>query len=300
MSLSKKAVLFNVTFSLPSGTKVDKKESSKVATNHLVPGGRRSAGSYQKIIIDPSLFKEVKKLKRNVEGYFNVISIAYAHDKMPVIVPNGKILEATAFVREHKRLFDNEISAIKSAYDAKKEEAKTRLMTLYNEDDYLDHDDFIARFSFDYWMRPIPELDSMDLRWTVSREEERLMKESMQKEMEENLGDSMGQALRMMSDHIKHMKDVVSKDSPRIHDSMIEKIHEIAESMPGIVGLSHDPNSKMSQTIQDICLDLRQIQADDLRGSGLWEADNRDVVADQSTEMINKLENLYHGCEAQD
>ena len=92
MSLSKKAVLFNVTFSLPSGTKVDKKESSKVATNHLVPGGRRSAGSYQKIIIDPSLFKEVKKLKRNVEGYFNVISIAYAHDKMPVIVPNGKIL----------------------------------------------------------------------------------------------------------------------------------------------------------------------------------------------------------------
>ena len=81
---------------------------------------------------------------------------------------------------------------------------------------------------------------------------------------------------------------------------MIEKIHEIAESMPGIVGLSHDPNSKVSQTIQDICLDLRQIQADDLRGSGLWEADNRDVVADQSTEMINKLENLYHGCEAQD
>ena len=300
MSLSKKAVLFNVTFSLPSGTKVDKKESSKVATNHLVPGGRRSAGSYQKIIIDPSLFKEVKKLKRNVEGYFNVISIAYAHDKMPVIVPNGKILEATAFIREHKRLFDNEISAIKSAYDAKKEEAKTRLMTLYNEDDYLDHDDFIARFSFDYWMRPIPELDSMDLRWTVSREEERLMKESMQKEMEENLGDSMGQALRMMSDHIKHMKDVVSKDNPRIHNSMIEKIHEIAESMPGIVGLSHDPDSSIANTIEDICSDLSNISANNLRGNGPWETTHRAGVADQSTEMINKLENLYHGCEAQD
>ena len=298
MSLSKKAVLFNVTFSLPSGTKVDKKESSKVATNHLVPGGRRSAGSYQKIIIDPSLFKEVKKLKRNVEGYFNVISIAYAHDKMPVIVPNGKILEATSFIREHKRLFDNEILAIKSAYDAKKEEAKTRLMTLYNEDDYLDHDDFIARFSFDYWMRPIPELDSMDLRWTVSREEERIMKESMQKEMEENLGDSVGQALRMMSDQIKHMKDVVSKDSPRIHDSMIEKIHEIAESMPGIVGLSHDPDSSIANTIEDICSDLSNISANNLRGNGLWETHHRAGVADQSTEMINKLENLYHGCEA--
>ena len=298
MSLSKKAVLFNVTFSLPSGTKVDKKESSKVATNHLVPGGRRSAGSYQKIIIDPSLFKDVKKIKRDVEGYFNVISIAYAHDKMPVIVPNGKILEATAFIREHKRLFDNEISAIKSAYDAKKEEAKTRLLTLYNEDDYLDHDDFISRFSFNYWMRPIPELDSMDLRWTVSAEKEQHIKESMQKEIEENLSDSMGQALRMMSDHIKHMRDIVSADKPRIHDSMIEKIHELAESMPGIVGLNHDPDSSVTKTIEEICHDLSNIRAGNLRGKGMWEADNRDVVADQSTEMINKLENLYHGCEA--
>ena len=147
-------------------------------------------------------------------------------------------------------------------------------------------------------MRPIPELDSMDLRWTVSREEERLMKESMQKEMDENLGESLGQALRMMSDHIKHMKDVVSKDNPRIHDSMIEKIHELAESMPGIVGLSHDPNSSIAATVKDICNDLNMIDADNLRGGGNWASDNREEVADQSTEMINKLENLYHGCEA--
>jgi len=90
----------------------------------------------------------------------------------------------------------------------------------------------------------------------------------------------------------------LEKDNPRIHDSMIEKIHEIAESMPGIVGLNNDPDSSVTKIIEDICSDLSNISANNLRGGGNWAADNRDEVADQSTEMINKLENLYHGFEA--
>ena len=170
MSLSDKAVLINVSFSIPSGTKIDKHVSNKIADDHQVSDGRRAAGNYQKIILDADLFRNISKIKRNVEGYLNTVSVPYSNDKMPVILPTTALSETTRMLRKAKREFDNELNLIREGYEIKKEEAKQRLAGLYKEEDYRHLDDFMERFSFDSWIRPIPDLDNLDLRFQVSDE----------------------------------------------------------------------------------------------------------------------------------
>ena len=58
MSLEDKAVLLCVDFSIPSGTKSDRRQSEKVASDNNVLGGRKSAGNYQKIIIDTLVYQD--------------------------------------------------------------------------------------------------------------------------------------------------------------------------------------------------------------------------------------------------
>ena len=57
MSLSNKALLLTVDFSIPSGRKVDKQVSNDIADQYNIDGGRRSSGNFNKITIDSKYLK---------------------------------------------------------------------------------------------------------------------------------------------------------------------------------------------------------------------------------------------------
>ena len=66
MSLSDKALLLTVDFSIPSGRKVDKQVSNDIADQYNIDGGRKSSGNFNKITIDSKYLKEPQNIKRKV------------------------------------------------------------------------------------------------------------------------------------------------------------------------------------------------------------------------------------------
>ena len=286
MSLSDKAVLINVSFSIPSGTKIDKHVSNKIADDHQVSDGRRAAGNYQKIILDADLFRNISKIKRNVEGYLNTVSVPYSNDKMPVILPTTALSEPTRMLRKAKREFDNELNLIREGYEIKKEEAKQRLAGLYKEEDYRHLDDFMERFSFDSWIRPIPDLDNLDLRFQVSDEEARIIKEEMRADMIYSLRDSCRVVQKRAIDILTHLKEVLDSPTPRIHKSMIEKVTALSDSLPGLNLQDHEEFADIAREIQT---QLGSLNIEQLREEDSFRGD----VSDDAVNLIHKLENLY-------
>jgi len=286
MSLSDKAVLINVSFSIPSGTKIDKRVSNKIADDHQVAEGRRAAGNYQKIILDPELFRNIAKIKRNVEGYLNTVSVPYSNEKMPVILPSSALSETTKMLRKAKREFYNELNMIREAYEDKKEDAKKRLSGLYNEKDYRHLDDFMERFSFDSWIRPIPDLDNLDLRFQVSDEEARIIKEEIRVDMIDNLRASVKNVCDRALDTVNHFKKVLDNPKPVIHRSMIEKINALAEALPGL-NLTDDED--VDHIASEIKKSLSGLSVSKLRN----DVDFRESAVEDADLIIHKLENLY-------
>ena len=81
MSLNTKAVLIKVDFSIPSGRKVDKAISNKVADDYNVSGGRASSGNFNKIAIAQKYFKPFVDIKRRVENAVRQNTLPYLHEQ---------------------------------------------------------------------------------------------------------------------------------------------------------------------------------------------------------------------------
>ena len=175
---------------------------------------------------------------------------------------------------------------IREGYEIKKEEAKERLSGLYNEKDYRHLDDFMERFSFDSWIRPIPDLDNLDLRFQVSDEEARIIKEDIRAHMIYDLRDSCRIVQERAIDVITHLKNVLEKDKPIIHRSMIEKVSALADSLPG---LNLQDDEEFADIARGIQTQLGSLSIEKLREEDSFRGD----VADDADNLIHKLENLY-------
>ena len=66
MSLSKKGMLLSVSMSIPSGRKVDRGISEKVASDYNVKGGSRDSGNFNKITISSKYLQPFRNIKSNM------------------------------------------------------------------------------------------------------------------------------------------------------------------------------------------------------------------------------------------
>ena len=286
MTLQTKAVLLHATFSIPSGRKVDKAISDKVADDYSVSGGRTQSGNFNKIAIALSYLRPFMDIKRTVEREIESITLPYLHenDKM-YILPNGKIMDFAKVWRKAASDWDSNINQLKMGkYNEAVDEARKRLNDqggMFKEADYPDAEDFASKFKMEKFMRPIPDAHSMGFLTSLSQ----LEAEGIRKEMKESMEESMETAKECLFSRIYkqmyELRNILGGENPRIFEARMDGVKQLIESIKDL-NFTDDERLEEIRTIMrdELYLDASQLRGDLVR---------QDEAIDSANKVIKKV-----------
>ena len=298
MSLSDKALLLTVDFSIPSGRKVDKQVSNDIADQYNIEGGRRSSGNFNKITIDSKYLKEPQNIKRKVTKAFDNMTLPWLNDDIKVnLLPNTRFLEFSKVWREAKTEMNQYLWKLENGlYDEMMQESRDRLSGqsteeggLFSEWDYPPVEDFVSKFKMEQYVRPVPDADSLDLRVAVGEEEANRIKADIQKSIEKQFEESRKALCDRIVGSVEHVKKVLSSKNkngnPTIHDTLMEKMEQLVNILPEL-------NFAEDQEIEDI---RRRIKDELLEDVDVLRKDNdiREDVLTSTDDILNRMEKIY-------
>ena len=294
MSLSNKALLLTVDFSIPSGRKVDKQVSNDIAHQYNIDGGRRSSGNFNKITIDSKYLKEPQNIKRKVINAFDNMTLPWLNNGIKVnLLPNTQFMAFSKVWRESKREMDQYIWKLENGlYDEMMQESKDRLSGqssddggLFSEWDYPPVDDFVSKFKMEHYVRPVPDADNLDLRVAVGEEEANRIKVDIQKSIEKQFEESRKVLCDRIVDALKHMSSVLSKDKPVIHETLMDKMCDLIDILPEL-------NFSEDQELDDIRCQMKGELIEDVQTLRDDEVARQDVL-DSTNDILNRMEKIY-------
>ena len=294
MSLSNKALLLTVDFSIPSGRKVDKQVSNDIADQYNIDGGRRSSGNFNKITIDSKYLKEPQNIKRKVINAFDNMTLPWLNNGIKVnLLPNTQFMAFSKVWRESKREMDQYIWKLENGlYDEMMQESKDRLGGqssddggLFSEWDYPPVDDFVSKFKMEHYVRPVPDADNLDLRVAVGEEEANRIKVDIQKSIEKQFEESRKVLCDRIVDTLKHMSSVLSKDKPVIHETLMDKMCDLIDILPEL-------NFSEDQELDDIRCQMKGELIEDVQTLRDDEVTRQDVL-DSTNDILNRMEKIY-------
>ena len=298
MSLSEKALLLTVDFSIPSGRKVDKQVSNDIADQYNIEGGRRSSGNFNKITIDSKYLKEPQNIKRKVIHAFESMTLPWINNDIKVnLLPNTRLLEFSKVWRESKTEMNQYLWNLRNGlYDEMMQESRDRLNGqsseeggLFNKWDYPPVEDFASKFKMEYYVRPVPDADNLDLRVSVGEEEANRIKTDIQKSIEKQFEESRKALCDRIVDSVEHVKRVLSSKNkngnPTIHDTLMEKMEQLVNILPEL-------NFAEDQEIEDIRRRIRDELLEDVDVLRK-DTDVRKDVLTSTDDILNRMEKIY-------
>ena len=291
MSLSDKALLLSVDFSMPSGRKVDKQVSNDIADQYGIEGGRRSSGNFNKILIDPKYLKEPLNIKRKVTKAFENMTLPWLNDGIKInLLPNSRFLEFSKVWRDSKRDMDQYIWNLENGlYDEMMQEGETRLNGdnggLFSEWDYPPVETFVAKFKMEHFVRPVPNADDLDLRVSVGDEEAERIKREVKESVDKQFEESRKSLCDRIVDAVTHMKSVLSKEKPVIHETLMEKMTDLVDILPELNFSEDQELEEIRRLIKDELIEDVQTLRDD-------EVIQQDVL-DSTSDILRKMEKIY-------
>ena len=126
-----KAMLANLTIQQWSARKQDKAVSAEVDRAH----GANDAGRYNKLLVDKSALEPISKLAGDLRSRHYHFTMPWG-DNGDRLLPGTLYMKYTTEMRTLRTQFDAAVSAFISIYPNLVTNARTRLGTLYNAEDF--------------------------------------------------------------------------------------------------------------------------------------------------------------------
>lgn len=254
MSLKEKVMIVNLTISQWSARKYDAKASKEVEVLH----NAKEAGRFNKSLLQSNTLKEIGKVGNKLRTYHYENTLPWGD--------NGDRILATAnyftYVTEMGSLtllFNQTTEQFVSEYNELKEDAKTRLNTLYIETDYphegLIRDKFKAHVGF----MPIAESD--DLRVDMSSQVVDAMKQQITQELDKRIQNTVDEMLGRAREAVKHMVDTLTETNKVFRDTLVGNIQNLTETLP-LLNFNNDVRVENAiKIIKPLCVNPDKLRA---------------------------------------
>ncbi len=301
MTLQSKAVLIKVDFSIPSGRKVDKDISNKVADDYNVSGGRRSSGNFNKITVANKYLKPLMDIKRRVEHEIKRNTLPYLHESdNTYILPNSKLLDVTKSLRLAESEWDQAKNDLMNGqYEAAMDEAKQRLNEtggMFKRSDYPSVDEFVNKIQMRTFIRPVPDVHGLELLTSVSEIESERIKREVKQSMEESMEASKSCLYDKIRTEMDELVDILSKDSPRICESRIEGLIQTIRIIREL-NFTKDP---LLEDARNYMVDNLMLSTHTLRGNTGLQSDVishalhvKDILDGRHIQQPDVMEKIY-------
>jgi len=184
------AMLANLRISQWTARKIDKKVAGEVAKNHNV---QASVGAYYKSVLpttdangERTAIERIKKLVGEARTYHYKMTLPWL-DSGARVLSSAAYFDYMQVMQEFKQRFKEVVNDFVYDYPFEREEAKIRLGTLFNEDDYPPLDRVADRFGFLLDILPIPM--GADFRCDIGNDEADKIRAEIEKSLVTNASD---------------------------------------------------------------------------------------------------------------
>jgi hypothetical protein len=275
MKLHDKAMLVDLSITMWSMRKYDKKISKQVEEQH----NAFDAGRYNKVLIAVEQGKLITQKQGEARTFHYKNTLPWEDNgKRILTTPNYK--NYMTEMGRYRSAFMDAVHRFLQNYDYYKSEAKRRLNGMYNEADYPDINDLRNRFDFNVYVSPVPHQD--DFRIDLGQFE----MERVQKEVEERLASAQEAASKelwkRLYDAIQHIIERLSKDNAMFHDSLIGNVIELTDLLPRL-NFMNDQN--LDDMRKEIEATLCTLSPDNLRSDARLRSDAKN----KATEIADKM-----------
>ena len=287
--LKDKAILVEKKVKIPSGTKRDLRLTGQLAHTY---GGNSKAkvGNYNKEVVNSDYLKPFRNIRNQLNVYVDDWTLPWLAGLD--LLPSKQLLDFSAFFREKKSEWDDCFEKLSEQYpDEIKREARVRMTnpstgdSRYDERDYLPKEIFLDKFSMKMRFIPVSDADDLDLRVHIGEQEAESIKRQVRADMEQELRDTHTDLCLRIKEHVTHMRDILSSDSPRIFDTMVDGVRQLADTIPAL-NFMDDP--KLNELAEDIRIGLNANTI--LLRDSEYE---REVVTNKAEDILRKLGTIY-------
>ena len=277
------AMLASLRISQWTARKIDKKVAGEVAKAHNV---QASVGAYYKSVLpttdangERTSIERIKKLVGEARTY---------HYKMtlPWLDSGARVLSAAAYfdymqvMQEFKQRFEEAVNVFVYDYPFEREEAKLRLSTLFNDDDYPPLDRVADRFAFALDILPIPM--GADFRCDIGDDEAEKIRAEIEKATLAAVQASIADVYKRIAAVAEAFTVKLQFEDTRFEKSLVTNAEELANLLPKLNFTGDPALTALGKALKEkLCV----YGADDLRNNMAARRETYAAALDMKKDM---------------
>jgi len=273
-TISSSAMLVDLSISLWSGFKQDKKVSGDIDT---INSTTTKAGNYSKRLLagDNSL-SEIQKVVTLCRTYNNSMTTPWS-DSGPRLLPTALFMEYKREITRLEKVYWDIVNAFLPKYGDKIESAKVALGDLFNRDDYPCQAEVKTKFKFSVKFIPVPEAN--DFRVDIGKQGlaelkyqyEESYKQNIEKSME-SVWDRTHKVLEQLSYGLRTNPD---GSTGRIFQSVFDNASQLCSIL---TALNITGDTKLEAMRVQMEASLRGVDANDCKANYRTRVDTRNAI----------------------
>ena len=275
MSLDQKAMVVYLNISFWAARKYDQRVSQEIEDKY----NSEDAGRYNKLLIARDSIHNIQRIVSEARNF-------HYENTLPWLDNGGRLLPAANYfdyvnsIQKFQDEYEKEVENFISVYPQLKNEAKTRLNSMYDEEDYPDVLTLSTKYSFSTQVSPVPIAN--DFRVNLNDEEVESIKESIEEQVQESTESAMHDLWTRLFKVVEHMVERLKKEDNKFKNSLVNNISELCDLLPKL-NITNDP--ELQSSVTEIKTKLTAYDPQTLRDN---EA-ARSETAVEAQKILNKM-----------
>jgi ElaB/YqjD/DUF883 family membrane-anchored ribosome-binding protein len=265
--LSSSALIVNLSLSVWTGRKLDKRVSEEVDQQNST---KTRAGNYHKNLLAGSgKLTEITKIANATRSWLYGVTQPWG-DNGDRILNMAYFMEFKDRLADYEGQFSTAVNSFLSDYDTLVAAAAFQLGDLFNREDYPTRETIEAKFGFRYNMIPLPQAG--DFRVDIGEDGLRELQAQYESVLQQRVTGAMTEAWERLHDCLSRMSERLTDDTdsngdPKrkiFRDSLIENAVEVCGLLKSFNITGDTRMDEMRKQLEDA---MRGVNADALRDS---------------------------------
>ena len=246
--------------------KYDRKASEEIARLHGITDAS-AAGRYNKILIDLDSIRPVERAMGKLYSQHFRMTSPWTDDGSRVL-PTALYFDYTRALRDGRADIDREVAAFVAIYAQQREQARQRLLTLFNEDDYPPVEEIGRRFGIQVYFEPVPNPEDARC-WGIGTAAAEEVERDVRASLEERFQNAQADVIKRVETAAREFVEKVQKfhngDARTIYETAITNLADITGLV--IRGLNVTGDAELRALAQELAGSISGLNIEQLRNS---------------------------------
>lgn len=232
--IARAAMLVNLSITLYTGRKQDKRAQAEVVASHGAMSAR-AASVYKSLFTDCKELEDIVKFQARARARHYAMTLPWS-DMGLRLLPTKSFVDYSDEMNKHREQFEFLVDAFLQKYDTLVAAAAFKLGTLFNRDEYPLRESIARKFTFNLDYVPLPTAG--DFRLDIEHEVQQQLVEQYEKRMVEQVSQAQQDAWSRLYDVLAKLKDrlTLTDEGKRktFHDTTVTNAVDLCEALTAL------------------------------------------------------------------